>query len=409
MLFFRKYFYPFAQQAVSWYNVPMKRIQQKHVLLAFPSTRISRVDKMRGVLRFAAEINSWTIDVHQGELTPDTIASADGVIATGFPTAASRHVLESSSVPTVFIELYSNRTANVAHVMTDPDEAASKIANYFLDRGLYKSFAVVAKPHQGHFHFVCTRMLSSIFRKKKFPCSVVTDIRDLDTGLLPLGIFAHDDDLAVKTCHFCREHGLNIPHDVAVLGFSNDTVLCENNTPRISSVEPDFELQGYLAARELNRIMANSRPRSRRELSVNLKQIVERDSTALPQAGAGLVRDGLAFIKANAMRPIGVNDVVKKLKASRRLVELRFRERYNCSILNSILRYRLDATARELLNSTDSIWQVCERCGWKSENGPKKLFRKTYGMSMRAYRQAAFPEGQTPTPIMTAKNAAMTT
>ena len=368
--------------------MPVKKIKQKHVILAFPATRISRVDKMRGVLRFVSKSNSWSIDIHQGELTSDMIASADGIIATGFPTSASRRVLENSSVPTAFIELSSNRTVNVACLTSDPDEVAAKIADYFLARGLYNEFAVVTRPHPSSFHISCTRSLRSILRKNKLPCSIIEDVKVMNTNRLPLAVFATDDDLAARTCLFCRDQGLRIPHDVAVLGFSNDTVLCENNSPRISSVELDFERQGYLAARELDRIMSSANPPPRRDLSVSIRQIIERDSTALPRTGAGLVRDGVAFIKANATRPISVNDVVKKLKTSRRLVELRFHEHYNSSILTCIRQHRLEATAHELLNSADSIAQVCERCGWKSENGPKKLFFKHYGMSMRAFRKA---------------------
>jgi len=342
---------------------------------------------MRGVFRFVAEVNSWSIDIIQDELTPQSIASANGIIATGFISSASKQILEASSIPTVFIELESERTINVAHIASNPFEFAREIAEYFLTQGTYKNFIVITQPEAQPFHNACACELCNIFERRGVPCSKVSSESGLRFDRLPLAIFTGNDDLAVKAIHICKRKGLRIPQDAAILGFSNDTVLCENHTPSISSVEPDFELQGYLAARELDRIMSSTRPRQQREIFVDLKQIVERESSALPKAGIGLVRDALTFIKANATRPIGVNDVVKKLKVSRRLVELRFRERNNCSILHSILQHRLEATARELLQSSDSIAMVCERCGWRSENGPKKLFRKTFGMSMRDFRK----------------------
>jgi len=367
------------------------KISQKNVILVFPATRVARMDKMRGVLRFAAEVNTWAIDIHQGELSSDLIAAADGIIATGHLSPTSRRILDASSAPTAFIELETKRKDNIVRVFSDPQEVARQIATYFLNRGIYRGITVIARnesPAFHSFHSTCASTLNAIFKANDLTCSVITSATELNLDSLPLAVFASDDDLAAQAARFCRDNGLRIPQDVAVLGFSNDVVLCENTIPRISSVEPDFELQGYVAARELARMMSSRQPCPRKDISVDLKQIVERESTALPQTGEGLVRDALMFIKANATRPIGVTDVVRKLKVSRRLVELRFRERNNCSIHDSILKFRLEATAQELLNSKDSIAKVCERCGWRSENGPKKLFRKVYGMSMRDYRKS---------------------
>lgn len=367
----------------------MKNLKVRHVILALPATRISRVDKMRGIFRFISESNTWTIEVVQGELTPRSIESADGIIATRHLSESSKRILERIDVPTVFIAMESARTLNVAHIGSSPREFARRIADYFLDQGLYNSGAILT-PSGGArtgFHAACAKELAAIFSRKGLSFTTHTSANELCFDRLPLAVFAVNDDIAAMAIRFCHEKGLRVPQDVAVLGFANDTVFCENHVPSISSVELDFELQGYLAARELDRMMCGRRPRPCREIFVDLKRIVERESTALPQSGKGLVREAIAFIKANATRPIGVAEVVRKLKVSRRLVELRFRERNNCSIHATLLKFRLEATAQELLNSKDSIAEVCERCGWRSENGPKKLFRKAYGMSMRDYRK----------------------
>ena len=84
--------------------------------------------------------------------------------------------------------------------------------------------------------------------------------------------------------------------------------------------------------------------------------------------------------------PISVGDVIAYLGVSRRLVELRFREVRKESILDTIRNIRLDLTKAELLSSTDSIARICEKCGWQSENAPKKLFRRRFGMTMREWR-----------------------
>ena len=94
----------------------------------------------------------------------------------------------------------------------------------------------------------------------------------------------------------------------------------------------------------------------------------------------------MVFINANIRMPIGVRDVVAYLGVSRRLAEIRFREVRKESILDTIRNTRLDITKSELLSDTDSIARICERCGWQSENAPKKLFKRRFGMTMRDYR-----------------------
>ncbi|MBO7683769.1 MAG: substrate-binding domain-containing protein, partial [Kiritimatiellae bacterium] len=39
---------------------------------------------------------------------------------------------------------------------------------------------------------------------------------------------------------------------MAVLGVDNDALICENARPRLSSVQPDFEEEGRLAAETLD-------------------------------------------------------------------------------------------------------------------------------------------------------------
>ena len=202
----------------------------------------------------------------------------------------------------------------------------------------------------------------------------------------PVAVFAFNDDLASRAISECHAFDLSIPKDVAIMGFGNDPMTCENHWPTISSVEPDFEMQGYLAAFHLERIMSMPTPSPRVEESVGIKRIVYRESTHQILNNQSLVRRALVFINANIRMPISVGDVIAYLGVSRRLVELRFREVRKESILDTIRNIRLDLTKAELLSSTDSIARICEKCGWQSENAPKKLFRRRFGMTMREWR-----------------------
>jgi LacI family transcriptional regulator len=202
----------------------------------------------------------------------------------------------------------------------------------------------------------------------------------------PVAIFALNDDLASSTINECRKLKLSVPDDVAIIGFGNDAMTCENHRPTISSVEPDFEKQGYLAAMHLERMMSARTASPRIEESVGIKRIISRGSTHKVPNNESLVRRAMVFIKANIREPISVRDVISYLGTSRRLAEIRFREVRNETILDAIRNLRLQMTKSELVSSQDPIARICERCGWQSENTPKRLFKECFGMTMSEYR-----------------------
>jgi len=388
----RNSFYPFSQtssvgRTKMLYLLLMQKISKKHVIIAFPPTFISRVDKMSGIFRFVGRRNNWAIDLRQTELDAASLADVDGVLITGDIPEATRRILERTSVPTVFIAVDSARETNVASIATDPVDIGKRIADYFISRGIYEEFVIVRQNDATHFNALCAKTIRQCCRTVRLPCQIVRDFHP-ERHRKPLAVFVPNDYQAARVIADCQACGFSIPRDVAVLGFANDSVFCENNVPSISSVEPDFELQGFLAARELDRIMSARKSCPRKDFSVGLKQIVERASSVLPYAGKGLVRSGIAYIRRNATTNISVSDVIMHLKVSQRLAEMRFREITGHTILQTIHTIRLEATKTALLASDSTIAQVCEHCGWGSENGPKKLFRKAYGMSMRDFRKA---------------------
>jgi DNA-binding LacI/PurR family transcriptional regulator len=61
--------------------------------------------------------------------------------------------------------------------------------------------------------------------------------RLLDTGVRPDGVFAMNDDLALGALRVLSDRGLEVPDDVAVIGF-DDVDECRYSAPRLSSVDP---------------------------------------------------------------------------------------------------------------------------------------------------------------------------
>jgi LacI family transcriptional regulator len=119
-----------------------------------------------------------------------------------------------------------------------------------------------------------------------------------------------------------------------------------------------------------------------------VRQIIHRDSTH-PVSEAGLlIQRALAYIKKNATKGIGVQDVARHLKISYSLLNLRFQELQQESVYETILKARLEAVRSMLKNSQEPISQISEKCGWSTPASLKKIFKRRFNMSMRDYRSS---------------------
>ena len=80
--------------------------------------------------------------------------------------------------------------------------------------------------------------------------------------------------------------------------------------------------------------------------------------------------------------------MVAHLGVSRALVSQRFRE-YGCRTLSDALaRARLKAVRAKLRTTKMKIGAITAACGFPNADYAKRLFRKTYGLTMRDYRRS---------------------
>ena len=203
----------------------------------------------------------------------------------------------------------------------------------------------------------------------------------------PAAVFCANDDRAFDLAKCLSAKRIKVPNGVAVLGVDNDALICENVRPRLSSVQPDFEEEGRLAAATLDVMMQGQKP-TRRTLLVGVKKIAQRESTAELSHAGRLVQKAIAYINSHALDGIGVKDVVRHLKCSRRLADLRFRELQGTSILDAITERRLNEVKRLLAVTHENLDTIAAACGYKNPNYLKNLFRKRFGTTMKDFRNA---------------------
>lgn len=406
-----------------WYNAAMSRKKTaniapskaapRRVVVALRMAGIAGQDKLNGIFEYLSAGRRWQLMIYRTrqEFTAETVRHeidrhADGFIV-GLPGADDAlGVLAGIDVPTVVMNVSSGgierRMENLAFVKSDSAAVGREAAHALLKQGIYRSFGYAGYRTDDDW----SRERGKAFRdaldeagfvgrmfdiehysdKVEDKATMIQWLRDMPK---PCGILAACDDRAFELLDVCGEIGIKVPAEVGILGVNNDPILCENAEPKLSSVQPDFIGEGRLAAELLEGMMScAAKPPRRRVNLVGVRAIVYRAST-VPQSEAGkFVQKVLAYINKEALRGIGVEDVARRFKVSRSLLELRFGELQGESVYNAMLRIRLDEVRRRLRQTDDPIAEITAACGWENPTPPKVLFKKRFGVSMRDYRSS---------------------
>jgi len=202
----------------------------------------------------------------------------------------------------------------------------------------------------------------------------------------PVGIFACYDNRGLQVLDACRQLGLAVPEQVAVLGVDNDELLCELAYPPLSSVIPDARRAGYEAAAVLDGMMQGKAPRAL-EIRIPPRGIHARQSTDVLAIEDPHVVQALRYIREHACDPIDVSDVVRIVPVSRRVLEKHFLRALNRTPHAEILATRL-ARVRQLLSDTDlSLEEIARRSGFDHPEYLSVVFKRELGLGPRDFRR----------------------
>ena len=204
----------------------------------------------------------------------------------------------------------------------------------------------------------------------------------------PCGVMAYFDQISRELVDACKLADIKIPDEIALVGVDDEADLCETATPSLSSILPDFNGGGYLAAEMLHQLLQQGEPKSLQEkIFYGVKAVVERRSTCDLRGGSRIVSLACEYIRSHACDGICVTDVSDALHISRRLLEFRFRQILDRTIREEIEKVKLRKVEDLLLNTTDSIKEIGYQAGFRCPSHLKAVFKKRKGYSMLAFRK----------------------
>jgi len=295
---------------------------------------------IRGVIHYASRHGPWFLWIRPSAQRPPlrlpTGWRGQGIIARIATPSMARHVM-ATGVPVVNVCTAEIPGIDLPRVVTDLNAAARMGIQYMLDHGL-RHFAYcglngrsyVKRHHQAVVQAGadagcdCTTYRAPLSTRS--PTRWRERQRDLQAWLLalpkPVGIVAWAGDRGLDVIQTCRQVGLSVPDDIAVLAADDDPLLCEACHPPMSGIALTSEQIGYEAAATLDRLMHHRR--TPRLVLVPPTRVVERQSTETLAMEDREVAQAVAFIRTHADTPIQVADVLRATPLSRRQFERRF-------------------------------------------------------------------------------------
>ncbi len=287
----------------------------------------------------------------------------------------------------------------------DLDDAAvfaddRKIARLAADHLIAGGFEHFAYCGMAHSHQSRTRgeHFREIIARRGFPVATFSGVwPDGEIALPPLvrwlrgipkpsGLLASDDRVAERVLAACRWAGLKVPDEVGVLGTSNDELMCELTHPRLSSVAlPTAEI-GRRAAELLERLLVG-RPPKRRHVTLAPLEVIARASTDRISAMDPQVAAAIEFIRANARRPIGTDQVAESVGIPRRTLERHFARTTGQTIHQFLVEIRLRHAKQFLRHSDAPLGEVARYCGYLATSAFTRMFAAAAGCHPETYRK----------------------
>jgi LacI family transcriptional regulator len=202
----------------------------------------------------------------------------------------------------------------------------------------------------------------------------------------PVGIFVPSDTWAYQISEVCRELGLSVPDEVALIAVQFDELVCELARPPLTSIALPAERIGVAAAGLLDRVLNPPRARPSNVLLPPLG-VVMRQSTDIVAADDPDVAAAVRFIRERGSAHIQVNDVVQAVPVTRRALERRFRASLNRGIAEEIRRVRIERASYLLASTSSSIAEVARRAGVADAEHFSQAFRRHTGLTPSAFRR----------------------
>jgi LacI family transcriptional regulator len=215
------------------------------------------------------------------------------------------------------------------------------------------------------------------------PQSLVRDI-----GRLPrsMALLAVNDPNALEVVRICRDAGFSVPEDFAVMGIDDTEIICDLAAVPLSSIDCNFERQGYEAAALLDRLM-DGQPPPTDPIVVPPKGVTVRRSTdtvAMPDADAARM---LRFMRDHYREKQTIQQAAAAADVSLKRTNILFRRHVGRSMFQELTRLRLEHAKALMGDPKLKLESIALESGFSNRFHFAQAFQRAIGKPPRVYRQ----------------------
>lgn len=374
----------------------------RHVALLIETSNEYARGILRGIRAYVREHQTWSVYLWEHDRNTTDLSRlenwhGDGILVR-IENKNVADFISKSTLPAVDLSA-ANLIPDLPCVETDDFSIAILAYEHLRDKG-YSHFAYCGDSNfnwsinREHYFMDAVEKSNktcSVFDSKQFrfdfsmsECSAMIAWAKLLPK--PCGIMAGYDIQGQKLLEACALAAIKLPDEIGIIGCDNDALLCELSSPSLTSIQPNTIRTGYEAARILDRLMDGQPVESRLTL-IQPTDIIARQSTDILYIDDSILSDAIRFIRENAHYNINVDDILKAIPVSRRILESRFRKKLGRSPHDEIIDVRI-RHARQLLEKTDlTISEISERVGFLNSDYFSVAFKKKVGKSPSIYRR----------------------
>jgi LacI family transcriptional regulator len=291
--------------------------------------------------------------------------------------------------------------AGFHQVRADPEAIGRLAAWHLLERG-FREFAYYAFDGQPYARLKGMAFKKELARKgygcawlestiARGPTSWWKGRRELISWVKklpkPVGIFCTWDPVARAVAVACREAGVKVPGEAAILGVNNDELQCGLLNPQLSSIDGGAQRVGIEAASLLQRLMDGEKL-APRLVEVDSLRVVVRESTDILAVTDEHVAAAARQIQQELSDGVNVKQIVQRLGVGRRTLEMAFREHLGRTVHDEIVRMQLERATCLLSDGEMSLTNVAVACGFGYQSRLGNFFKKHMGVTPLEYRRA---------------------
>ncbi len=212
----------------------------------------------------------------------------------------------------------------------------------------------------------------------------------LDEWLLslpkPVGLFACDDNFALRVSQYCKINNIKIPEEIALLGVDNDELICNLSDPPISSIVTDVEKGGYEAGGLIDR-MNKGEIKEPFNIIIRPTRFELRKSTEKYDIENEYISQVVSFIEDNFISDINIEELTGMVPLSRRNLEVKFKEEMGTSIYQFIISLRINYFAHLLATTERTLFDLALESGFNDCKNISRIFKRMKGCTPLEYRK----------------------